>query len=682
MGKTAKGLLTKFSTGGDLFAHRVQLLFVNTMRLFLVGMVIFALGSWLMIYAWVSKYEWYVFCKTVFARLLVLAHWPEFSLHFVPHEGGQAINTTAAALAKYLLETAELAGNFHHVIWYFGIAACIAIAAMIGLIVFYVRYGHAAHSDSFLRGQVLVDAKVLAKQVKNPSPIKIAGVAIPLDLLPRNILAVGSMGTGKTQVIDQIIEDARRWKKKMVIYDKTGEFTQSFFRPGIDVLLSPMDARCADWSLFTDLRKISDTAMVSTFFVPENKHSNDPIWDNAARMLLEDLITIVRNDGGSMSDIKHIITQYPLEELSGLFKRHNAASSGTINPENAKGSESVRLTLISQPAVRFFSFFDKTDASFSIREFIRRDDDACLFLVSSSTQHHVAKPFISAWLELALAEAMSMPPSTDIRLMFILDELASLSRLKALDIAFTEARKYGIVSAVGIQNLSQLDEIYGEDLTRVFVANLQNKLVLRTEEESSARRMADTLGKEEVEEINESQSFGVAASRDGTHLGGKRAERHLVTPSEIMVLPDMTGYLKIAGSHPIAKVSFEYKARPAHVEGYIEREGLNLAAPLPVLPATAGKLSQAAVAGPRQAAPVPHPPDTAPARSIPARIRTVPIPRPPDPEPSLPGMSARLPGMIPRGPAPVQPVPIQPVPIQPASPPVQIASAPLQDEMW
>jgi hypothetical protein len=193
MGKTDKGLLTKFSTGGDLFAHRVQLLFVNTMRLFLVGAVVFVLSSGLMIYAWVTKYEWYVFCKTMFARLLMLIHLPQFLLPFVQHEGGQAIKTTSAELAKIVMGSPELAGNVYHVVWYFGVALIIAVVAMLSLIVFYVRYGHDAHSDSFLRGQVLVDAKVLAKQVKNPSPIKIAGVAIPLDLLPRNILAVGSM---------------------------------------------------------------------------------------------------------------------------------------------------------------------------------------------------------------------------------------------------------------------------------------------------------------------------------------------------------------------------------------------------------------------------------------------------------------------------------------------------------
>lgn len=584
MSTTDKSILTKFLTGGDLMFHRLQLLLANTMRLLLGGTVVFVATSWAMIYVFVNKYEWYVFYKTMLARFYNLVHLPNYRLDFIRPDGVLVDSTTSAAIVRFVTETPELAGHVHHIVWFLMVAFFISAFAVFSLVMFNIRYGHDAQSDDFLRGQKLVDAKTLAEQIKNPSPIKIGGIAIPENLLARNILAVGSVGGGKSQVIEQIIEDARCWKKKMVIYDKTGELTQKFFRPGIDVLLSPLDARCADWSIFSDLRQITDPAMVSTFFVPENKDTKDPVWDNAARMLLEDLIVIVRNDGGSMSDILHIITQYTLQELSNLLTLHKAPSCGTIHPGNVGPSGSVRFTLISQPAIRFFRFFDDTNASFSVRDFIRREDDACLFLVSSPTQQHVARPFISAWVDLALTEAMSMPPTTDIRLMFILDELQSMSKLKALEIALTEGRKYGIVSVCGIQNLSHMDEIYGENMTKVFVANMQNKIVLRTEEESSARRMADTLCKEEVEEVNESLSFGVESSKDGATLGGKRAERHLVTPSEIMVLPDLTGYLKIAGPHPLAKVSYEYIKRPDNVEAYIEREGLNLAAPAPVLP--------------------------------------------------------------------------------------------------
>lgn len=578
-----KSLLKSFTTGGDLIFHRLQLLFSNSLRLVLVGTSVCSISFGVFVHFFVTKYQWHVAYKTFIANMISHTSFVNFHQDILKPNGDMMQSVSSSNLLELVSQNHEMSAAVAHVEWLWSMSFLLGLTVIVTLIAFYFRIGAKAQTDDFLRDQKIVSSSELAAKVENPSPIKIEDVHIPQPLLPRNLLCVGSMGTGKSQAIFQMIEDARAWKKKMVLYDKTGEITQKFFRPGIDILLNPVDARCPDWSIFADLRKTTDAAMVSRFFVPENKNSADHVWDNAARMLLEDVITIVRKIDGTMADVRSIITQLTLPELHSLLVEHGAVSVGIINPENAKGSESIRLTLTAQPAIRFFQFFDKKSSSFSVRNFIRRDDDACLFLVSNSTLHESVKPFISAWLELALVEAMSLEPTDDIRLIFVLDELASLSKLKALDVAFTEARKYGIVSIVGIQNLSQMDEIYGEDLTKVFVANLQNKLILRTEEESSATRMADTLGKEEVEEVNESNSFGVESSRDGVSLSGKRLERHLVTPTQITIMPDLTGYLKIAGDYPLAKVVIKYKSRKNREPAFIERDGLSLP-PIPSLP--------------------------------------------------------------------------------------------------
>ncbi|MGB8409074.1 MAG: hypothetical protein WCE58_04100 [Gallionella sp.] len=109
MAKNDKGLLTQFSTSGDLFAHQVQLLLVNTMRVFLVGAVAFVLSIAVLIYAFVTHYEWHVFCKTMLARVLILLHQPQFHLPFVQHEGSQAVRMTSAELVRIVTGSPELA---------------------------------------------------------------------------------------------------------------------------------------------------------------------------------------------------------------------------------------------------------------------------------------------------------------------------------------------------------------------------------------------------------------------------------------------------------------------------------------------------------------------------------------------------------------------------------------------
>lgn len=580
MSSLKKNPIVDFVTGGDLVFHRLQLILVNVFRVSLVGVAVFLIVFAGLVHFFMGQYEWYAFKKLFYAHFWKLLFMPGWHLSFVQPDGQFLPRVRADQLIELAQYSPQIATATSKVTWFAGLSFLVGCLLIGGLVIFNLRYGKKAQEDEFVRGQKIVEAEELAEMVKNPSPLKIANVPIPVDLLARNVLTVGSMGTGKSQAINQLIIDARRWGKKMVIYDPTGEYAERYFREGKDVILNPIDARCADWSLLADIRQITDPAMASRFFVPENKKSSDPVWDNAARMLLEDVIRIVHARGGSMADIKRIITQYTLEQLHELLTQYSATSLGIINPKNERGSESVKLTLTSQPALRFFDFFADKAASFSIRDFMRREDDTCLFLTSKPTQHEAIKPFLSVWLELALTEMMSMSPTTDVRVVFFLDELASLAKLNSLENALTQARKYGIVTIVGIQNLAQMEEIYGPELTKVFIANLQNKLMLRTEEESSAKRLADTLGKEDVEEVNESKSFAVESSRDGVSLGTKRTERHLITATEIMILPDLTGYLKLAGSFPIAKVQYQYKKTDTIAEGYVMRDGLDMPNPV------------------------------------------------------------------------------------------------------
>lgn len=472
---------------------------------------------------------------------------------------------------------------FGFLFWGFAsLALCLGLGVIATRLL--VRRGVVDLADRFVRGQRVVAPEDVTALIPSDdrSPFTIGGVPIPSSKLARNVLCVGSMGSGKSQEILHLMDAARASGKKAVIYDLSGEFVERYFQEG-DVLLNPLDARCAPWTVFNDIRKRMDPAALAEFFVPQQSNkqaSSDPMWENAARMLLEDIIRIV---GGrpqnerSMAEILHILSM-PLEDLFGLLERKKAVSAGLINDKNPKGAESVRMTLLAQPAIRFFSIFDSS-GSFSIRGWVKnRDDKGWLFISSRTDQHATIKPFVSAWLEIAMMAIMEQRPTSDLRMMLVLDELASLQKMRALETALTFGRKYGLFTVVGIQNAAQVDEIYGEDVSKVLIANLQTKLVLRTEEETSARRLADILGKEDVEEVQENINLGGEDEQHTSALVRNRKERYCVLPSEIQILPDLEGFLKIAGDLPVCKVRIEYKARPIIAPEYVEREGLDFLA--------------------------------------------------------------------------------------------------------
>jgi type IV conjugative transfer system coupling protein TraD len=576
-----KSLRENFIRGADTFWHRVAMLGKNVQRA-----VLFFLASWLAItitffYLTTSSVGRHVALKNRQAALANLVFLPNVAVRLdVESDNGPVAQELPARDMQRLTERfwqeakQQLLVGALYGFWYAAGGAFLLIGIQI-------LRGRRLAEDEFLRGATIVSGSALDRCVKNPSPFQIGGVHIPADKFNRNVLLTGAMGTGKSQALLHLMDEARRQKLKCVIYDKTGEFTEQFFRYGQDVILNPLDARCAPWSVFADIHSDFDFSALSTFFVPDNKSSADPVWDNAARILLEDVFRIVQSGPAAqqtMRRVQDIITRETLPDLAKLLRQHGAVSAGTITEKNERASESVRLTLAASPSIKYFNYLPDPVAgqAFSVRDWVHAPGDSWLFLTSRADLHEAVRPFVSLWTELALLAVMTLRPSRELRLMFFLDELASLQRMRGLEIGLTESRKYGVTSVLGLQNLAQLDHVYGQDMAKVLGGNCQTKLILRVEDEATARRYADLLGKEEVHEVAEANSFGAPANRDGVNLSSRRIERHVVTPTEIQTLPDLTGYLKLPGDFPVGRVAIKPKSRPTVAVDFIPRQGLEV----------------------------------------------------------------------------------------------------------
>ena len=176
------------------------------------------------------------------------------------------------------------------------------------------------------------------------------------------------------------------------------------------------------------------------------------------------------------------------------------------------------------------------------------------------------------------------PDRSSLSCMIFLDELASLQKMRSLEIALTEARKFGVATVAGVQNIAQLDDTYTPDVATTLIANFQNKLVLRVDDEKSAERYSKMLGVEEIEESAEGNNFGSDTGKGGINLQRQRKDRALVTPSEIQFLPDLTGFLKLAGGLPVTKVAIAPRDYKKSAPDFVRRDGLEARVIVPVDP--------------------------------------------------------------------------------------------------
>lgn len=232
---------------------------------------------------------------------------------------------------------------------------------------------------------------------------------------------------------------------------------------------------------------------------------------------------------------------------------------------------SVRFTALKRAgALRYLPDATSGDA-FSIRQFVNHPGDRWLFLSSRADMRAMLRPLLTIWLYLATTSLLSLPPSFNRRLWFMIDETASINRLPALTTLLQEGRRFGASIVLGLQSLSQLSALYGEQEATTILSIPQTTLALRTPDSTTAEAMAKRLGEHVFIESREALQFGAHPTRDGVSMSHQYTKRYLVEPAALQCLPDRTGYLKLPGAWPLVPVSLPVRQRQPIAQPLIPR---------------------------------------------------------------------------------------------------------------
>jgi type IV secretory pathway TraG/TraD family ATPase VirD4 len=129
------------------------------------------------------------------------------------------------------------------------------------------------------------------------------------------------------------------------------------------------------------------------------------------------------------------------------------------------------------------------------------------------------------------------------------DELASLGHQPQIEKLLTRGRKRGLAVVLGLQNVSQLQAIYGREGCITLTSSPSTKVILRVDETETAKWASQLIGSHEIERLSMTQLAGLSTYREGINLQPHRSVEPLVLPDEIKLLQPFAGYLCIAGHH-------------------------------------------------------------------------------------------------------------------------------------
>ncbi|MCM2552601.1 type IV secretion system DNA-binding domain-containing protein [Burkholderia glumae] len=470
----------------------------------------------------------------------------------------------------------------HNAILYGGLSFVVIFVLSI---LFWIEYGSRKLSDQQVRGATLVNAKTLVKQMRqrnDASPYRIAGV--PMRAAAENLgtLIAGAQGTGKSQQFFSLMTQCRKRQKRAIVYDPSGEFTAAFYREGKDVMLNPFDRRSPNWNPWREIGHDIHYDSLAEGLIPIPPNVPDPFFAIAGRNVFKDTLRALGKSGKRTNAMLYqAIARSNLEELHAILAGESAASY--VDPITERTGMSLKMTVQNQ--LDCFRFLHDEGEPFSIREWMQNeDDDSWLFITVNEEQKSALLPIISLWNDIAIRALLTLKPVHRERHWYFLDELPTLQKLEIMKLAVTNTRKFGGCFVLGIQDFSQLYQIYGEHLARTIISGCQTKLLLRVTDGEAAKALALAIGQADLDEKEESLNLGIDERRDGMSVFARRNLRDLVLSSEILHLPDMHGYLVTPSDYPIARVKYKRVIYPQTVPPFLPRETPELWVPPSVRP--------------------------------------------------------------------------------------------------
>lgn len=418
-------------------------------------------------------------------------------------------------------------------------------------------------------------------ELKNVAPDKARtvitthkGVVLPgnsfsLPLVPpifsQHILFSGGIGSGKTNAINHIVQqliDKRTANDVVIIFDSKGDFLNKFGSKLPDKVVISNDSNAnATWNMFNEalidyqrygVKSLDENLMElasSLFQTIIEKDANNPFFTLASKNIFYGLLKLLANNylsehlqGGkrkinnkmiyelSKLDSSKIASMFnepnnqkDLAQLIYYLGRMKMDKDGKQNlSENDQGA-SVIATLRNVLIDIFKGKFAEVGI-FSIREFVRNKGGKFLFIEYDLSQGRVLAPIYKVMIDMAIKESLCRERSKG-NVFFIIDEFRLLPKLDFMDAGVNLGRGLGAKFIVGIQNLKQIEAIYGEAEAKSILSGFVTNINFRTTD-LETREYIKSLSGEQIYEYDVMSLSG----------GKQREKASVITDEDILML--------------------------------------------------------------------------------------------------------------------------------------------------
>ena len=329
---------------------------------------------------------------------------------------------------------------------------------------------------------------------------------------------------------------------------------------------------------------------LATMVMQDKVEQKDPFWNESAKNLLEGLIGFfleeykankINKEKITMTSIRKFQNSSMEESNFRKFKDYiNTKSYGTKSKDalisilSASENTYKSITAVFGQKMNIFddinvsNVISSSDFDFNI---LGNEPVALYVIVPDEDKTYFT--LVTIIVGLLYRELVKLANSTEEKKLpkeidFILDEFANCPPLADIEAIVSVARSRGMHFHFFIQSFSQLDNVYGKDVSQIILDNC-GLVYLKTNTQETAEAISKRLGKKTIESNSMRQSVSLMNYNGDktTNLIG----RDLMTPEEVKQLHYKTIIFPIIG-YPIFRNTVLYDKFSCYESGMVNRE--------------------------------------------------------------------------------------------------------------
>ena len=390
--------------------------------------------------------------------------------------------------------------------------------------------------------QILLAKEVskLLRRANKASSFYIGQMPIVKDSETKHFLVTGSTGSGKTNLIHNLLPQVQAKKQPAIVIDQTGEMIAKYYNPDRgDIIFNPFDTRSKSWDFWTDCNDYEELERFSKILFGFNRkktgHSTDPFWEQSAEVIFNACVMYQKATGNhSIEQLYSLVTNTSLNSLR--LKLSNTPASRYLESDSKTVASSILSILATYSRPIGYLRDNTKENSFSLKKHFQNLDKGSaswLFLATKPSARELTLSLIACLSELAFSQLLNIGIKENRRIWFVIDELSALGKLPALSMLMAEGRKYGACVLSGLQSLNQLYSNYGQYEGSTIFGQFGTNFFFRNNEPAIARMVTNMCGTEIIYRQQKNTSFGAHEFRDGVSYSEHQQQKNLVEYSDL-----------------------------------------------------------------------------------------------------------------------------------------------------